>query len=55
MGKANLPIVVVTLMEKYEKKYGYKPSKFELQKLFTDGCFSLTDREENELIKWFEQ
>ena len=45
--------VVKKLMEKYEKKYGYKPSKDELHSLYTSGQLSLTDREENELIKYF--
>ena len=41
------------IISKYEKKYGYKPTKEELFSLYTSGQISLTDKEENEVIKYF--
>lgn len=45
---------VQNIINKYEKKYGYKPSKEELNNLYTSGELYLTDKEEDELIKYFE-
>ena len=47
--------VIKNLIKKYEKEYGYKPSKEELNTLYTNGELSLTDKEENELIKYFDE
>ena len=43
-----------TIIEKYEKKYGYMPTIKELYNLYTQGELRLTDDEENTLIKEFE-
>ena len=45
---------VQNIISKYEKKHGYKPSKEELNDLYTSGELYLTDEEENELIEYFE-
>jgi hypothetical protein len=36
------------------KKYGYTPSVWELHGLYTSGELSLTDKEEDELLQYFE-
>jgi hypothetical protein len=52
-GEANA--VIKNLIKKYEKEYGYKPSKEELNTLYTNGELSLTDKEENELLNYFDE
>jgi hypothetical protein len=42
------------LIANYIKKYGYTPSVYELHSLYTSGSLSLTDKQENELLKYFE-
>jgi hypothetical protein len=42
-----------TFIKNYIKKYGYKPSVFELFNLYNQGELILTDSEENNLIKEF--
>jgi len=37
----------------YFKKYGYTPSDNEILNLYTQGELTLTDKQENELIKYF--
>ena len=37
------------------KKFGYLPTIFELYNLYTEGSLKLTDQEENELIKQYNQ
>lgn len=44
-----------TINKMFEKKYGYKPTIFELYPLYTSGLIFLTDKLENELIKEFEK
>ena len=38
-------------VKKYEEKFGYTPSVSELYNLYTKGFLSLSDNEENTLIK----
>tara|TARA_R110001599_G_scaffold353753_1_gene596343 strand:- start:1875 stop:2033 length:159 start_codon:yes stop_codon:yes gene_type:complete len=38
-------------IKKYEEKFGYTPSVSELYNLHTKGFLSLSDNEENTLIK----
>tara|TARA_R110001592_G_scaffold10350_1_gene53820 strand:+ start:575 stop:781 length:207 start_codon:yes stop_codon:yes gene_type:complete len=38
-------------IKKYEEKFGYTPSVSELYNLHTKGLLSLSDNEENTLIK----
>lgn len=40
-----------SIIIKYQKKYGYKPTVLELYNLYRKGFLILTDKEENELIK----
>ena len=40
-----------SIIKKYIKKYGYKPTVLELYYLYQQGYLILTDKEENELIK----
>ena len=40
-----------SIIKKYQKKYGYKPTVLELYNLYQQGYLILTDKEENELIK----
>ncbi len=40
-----------SIIKKYEKKYGYKPTVLEIYNLYQTGYLILTDKEENELIK----
>lgn len=40
-----------TIIKKYIKKFGYKPTEIELNNLHKHGYLILTDKEENELIK----
>jgi len=44
---------MITIIEKYEKKYGYMPTIKELYNLYIQGELRLTDHEENTLIKEF--
>ena len=39
-----------SIIKKYEKKYGYKPTVLEIYNLYKQGYLILTDKEENELI-----
>ena len=39
------------IIKKYIKKYGYKPTLIELYNLYKHGYLTLTDKQENELIK----
>lgn len=41
------------LINKWIEKYGYTPSAWELYGLYSSGGLSLTDKEENELLKYF--
>ena len=43
------------IIEMFEKKYGYKPTIFELYPLYTSGLIFMTNSMENELIKEFEK
>ncbi len=54
-GGVGESILIKNIIGKYEKKYGYKPSKQELNNLYSSGQLSLTDEEENELIKYFNE
>jgi hypothetical protein len=40
-----------SLISRYEKKFGYKPTIGELYSLYTQGVLILTDEEENALLK----
>jgi hypothetical protein len=42
------------LIANYIKKYGYAPSVWGLYDLYASGALSLTDKQENELLKYFE-
>jgi hypothetical protein len=42
------------LIANYIKKYGYTPSVWGLYDLYACGALSLTDKQENELLKYFE-
>jgi hypothetical protein len=54
-GGGEASAVIKNLIKKYEKEYGYKPSKEELNTLYTNGELSLTDKEENELLNYFDE
>ena len=43
------------IIKKYIKKFGYKPTSFELYSLYKEGQLSLSDSEENILIKEYEK
>lgn len=43
------------MIKRYIKKFGYLPTIFELYNLYTQGSLKLTDQEENELIKQYNQ
>jgi len=45
----------MVVIKKYEKEYSYKPSKEELNTLYTNGELSLTDKEEDGLLKYFDE
>ncbi len=40
-----------TLLENYQNEYGYIPTYHELFDLYQQGYLSLTDEQENELLK----
>jgi hypothetical protein len=42
-----------SIRKNYLKSYGYLPSDNELFTLYTSGDLTLTDKQENELIKYF--
>jgi hypothetical protein len=42
-----------TIKENYSKIYGYTPTDSEILDLYFSGELSLTDKQENELIKYF--
>jgi len=44
-----------TIIKTWIKKYGYSPSVHELYTLYTRGFLPLTDKQENELLQYFEQ
>lgn len=44
-----------TIFKKFEKKYGYKPTINELHTLYSMGSLTLTDKEENTIIDYFEK
>jgi hypothetical protein len=46
--------ILKNLINKYQKKYGYKPSIGELYDLYNQGELILSDVEEDSLIKAFE-
>jgi len=39
-----------SIIKKYQKKYGYKPTVLEIYNLYKQGYLILTDKEENKLI-----
>lgn len=39
------------LIKKFKKKYGYVPTNNEILSLYYQGIFSLTDKQENEILK----
>jgi hypothetical protein len=41
------------IRDQYLAKYGYTPSDSEILNLYLSGELSLTDSEENELLKYF--
>ena len=43
-----------TIIKKYKKKFGYTPTIYELNNLYSEGSLILSDREENELKKYLE-
>jgi hypothetical protein len=43
------------IIKRYEKKYGYRPTIFELHNLYTQGYLNLSDIEENQLLREFEK
>lgn len=42
-----------SLLTKYEKVFGYKPTENELINLYQQGELSLNDKQENVLLKYF--
>tara|TARA_R100000231_G_scaffold73798_1_gene57797 strand:+ start:179 stop:430 length:252 start_codon:yes stop_codon:yes gene_type:complete len=42
-----------TIIKNYKEKFGYTPTIYELHSLFTQGMLTLSDEEENTLIKEF--
>ena len=44
-----------TIIKRYIKKFGYSPTISELYDLYTQGMLKLSDRDENELIKKYNQ
>jgi len=40
-----------SLLQRYEKHYGYKATKQELYDLYLSGGISLSDKDENTLLK----
>lgn len=42
-----------SIINKWEKKYGYKPSDSEVLNAYTNGELCLSDTEENQLLKYF--
>jgi hypothetical protein len=42
-----------TIKENYLKIYGYTPTDSEILDLYFSGELSLTDKQENELIKYY--
>jgi hypothetical protein len=42
------------LAKDYQKKYGYMPTDYELLSLYQQGYLTLTDKQENEVIQYFE-
>jgi hypothetical protein len=43
-----------SIRKKYLKSYGYEPTDNELLTLYQGGDLILTDKEENDLIEYFE-
>ena len=43
-----------TIIKRYEEKFGYTPTIYELHNLYTRGVLRLSDNEENALIIEFE-
>lgn len=42
-------------IKEYQKKYGYKPSNFEIISLHRQGQILITSKEENEILKLIEK
>ena len=50
-ARAKLRVLVKRIL----KKYGYPPSVYELYTHYTSGFLPLTDKQEYELLQYFEQ
>ena len=44
-----------TIIKKYKKKFGYTPTIYELNNLYSKGLLILSDKDENELKKEFKK
>tara|TARA_R110001632_G_scaffold68976_1_gene161731 strand:- start:279 stop:428 length:150 start_codon:yes stop_codon:yes gene_type:complete len=44
-----------SIIKKYIKKFGYTPTIYELNNLYSKGLLILSDRDENELKKEFKK
>lgn len=42
-----------TIKKNYSKIYGYEPTNEEILNLYFQGCLLLTDKQENQIIKYF--
>lgn len=43
------------IIEKWVKKYGYEPSEYELYNHYTDGYLTLSNKEEDAILIYFER
>lgn len=43
------------IIKYYEKNYGYKPTIYEIENVYRSGCITLTDKEEDEILKALEK
>ncbi len=41
------------IKKQYSKKYGYMPTDQDILSLYLQGDLALTDKQENEIIKYF--
>jgi hypothetical protein len=44
---------MTNIKKQYYKVYGYMPTDKEILNLYSQGVLSLTDKQENELLKYF--
>lgn len=44
-----------TIIKRFKEKHGYTPSPYELHSLYTQGSLTLSDKEEDAILEYFEK